>query len=216
VFADVGFDAATIRDITVAAQANTAAVNYYFRSKDDLVQSVLTEAIQPIAEARIAALEQRLKSSEGKPLALEEIAEAFVRPMVELGRDKDGSRSPVRLLLQVRALPRPLTNSLVAKHFDFVHQLFQAEFGRSAPQIEPHELALRYVFARGAVMQILADLDPAARELPSLASTQRQLDDEDAIRYLVAFIAQGFRAPPAKSTAKRPRRKLSSQNRNVG
>ncbi|MFH1914453.1 MAG: CerR family C-terminal domain-containing protein [Pseudomonadota bacterium] len=43
VFADKGFDAATVRDICGRARANVAAVNYHFGGKDSLYVSVLRE-----------------------------------------------------------------------------------------------------------------------------------------------------------------------------
>lgn len=43
VFADKGFDAATVRDICGKAKANVAAVNYHFGGKDALYVAVLEE-----------------------------------------------------------------------------------------------------------------------------------------------------------------------------
>jgi AcrR family transcriptional regulator len=43
VFADKGFDAATVRDICGRANANVAAINYHFGSKDALYVAVLEE-----------------------------------------------------------------------------------------------------------------------------------------------------------------------------
>ena len=43
VFADKGFDSATVRDICGLAKANVAAVNYHYGSKDGLYASVLEE-----------------------------------------------------------------------------------------------------------------------------------------------------------------------------
>jgi TetR/AcrR family transcriptional regulator, regulator of cefoperazone and chloramphenicol sensitivity len=43
IFADVGYDAATVRQITEKAQVNVASVNYYFGNKLQLYHDVLAE-----------------------------------------------------------------------------------------------------------------------------------------------------------------------------
>ena len=43
VFAEMGLEKATLRDITGSAKVNVAAVSYYFGSKSDLVHSVFDQ-----------------------------------------------------------------------------------------------------------------------------------------------------------------------------
>jgi AcrR family transcriptional regulator len=194
IFADRGIAAATLREITEEAGANVAAVNYYFRSKEELTRTALESCLRPINEARLKALETCVEASGGSTPALESIVEALVRPMVELSVDSYGGRSPVRLLLQVRALPQPLTNTILAEQFDLIHHRFLDKLAAALPDLPPEEVSLRYDFARGAIMQILGDLDPAARDLPDLRVRQGTTDNERIIRQLVSFIAAGFRA----------------------
>lgn len=193
IFADRGIASATLREITVEAGANIAAVNYYFRSKEALTRTVLQSCLQPINEARLKALNHCMAAC-GKAPPLEAIVEALVRPMVGLSLDPQGGRSPVRLLLQLRALPRPFTNSILAEQFDRVHRHFLAALAPALPRLTRAELGLRYDFARGAIMQILADLDPAARELPELHLTAAAKDHEQITQQLIRFIAAGLRA----------------------
>jgi AcrR family transcriptional regulator len=194
VFADRGIASATLREITEAAGANVAAVNYYFRSKDELTRKVLESCLRPVNEARLAALQRCVEASAPDSPSLEGIVEALVRPMVELTLDPAGGRSPVRLLLQVRALPKPLTNTILAEQFDLIHNRFLDVLSQVLPSLTRYEVGLRYDFARGAIMQILGDLDPAARDLPELHLKERPRDQEAIISQLVAFISAGFRA----------------------
>jgi AcrR family transcriptional regulator len=50
VFADVGYRAATLREISRRANANIAAVNYYFRDKEQLYTAVLEQAVLTAGE----------------------------------------------------------------------------------------------------------------------------------------------------------------------
>lgn len=194
-FAEHGFDAATLREITQLAGANLAAVNYYFRSKDELLKSALEYCLAPLNAKRLALLNALQDRPTGRPAKLEDYIEALVRPMVELDLNKDGGREPIRLLLHARAIPRPFTNRIMAEQFDEVHSRFEQAFRAALPHLPAPEFALRYEFARGAIIQIVADLDPTARRRPGLKFAHSADENERIIRNLVHFIASGFRAP---------------------
>jgi len=79
-FAERGFQATTMRAVTAAAGANIAAVNYYFGSKQALLEAVMHRALEPIVEERtrrLDALERR-----GEP-TVEEIVDAIIGPLIE-------------------------------------------------------------------------------------------------------------------------------------
>ena len=76
VFAEVGFRAATVRDICRRAGANVAAVNYHFGDKAALYAEVLTE------QSRLA-LARYPNPTEAPDLAPELCFEAFVRSFLQ-------------------------------------------------------------------------------------------------------------------------------------
>jgi AcrR family transcriptional regulator len=195
IFADRGIRNATLREITEEAGANVAAVNYYFRSKEELTRIVLESCLRPINELRRQQLDELVARHGANLVPLEDIVEALVRPMVVESIDEYGGRSAVRLILQVRALPQPMTNTILADQFDDLHRAFIEVLAPALPALSRAEVGLRYDFARGSIMQILGDLDPAARDLPDLESAREWLDDDSLVRLLVAFISAGFRAP---------------------
>ena len=57
-FAEQGFDSTSLRQITSAAGANLAAVNYHFGSKDDLIVEVLDRRIKPMNASASTSLER--------------------------------------------------------------------------------------------------------------------------------------------------------------
>lgn len=194
VFAEHGFDIATLRDITDTAGVNLAAVNYYFASKDALIQEVLDRRMMPYSRARLLALETCQKAVGDRAPTVPEIAEALVRPMVKLSRDLKGSgRSLIRLLLQVRARPTEDTLRIFIDRVDPTVHRFVEAFGAAAPHLSHEELYWRYNFSVGAVMQVLTDADPVTNRLNRLSSGRCDTNDDEAlIRQLVAYISAGF------------------------
>jgi AcrR family transcriptional regulator len=70
-FAEHGFDGASIRDLTAAAGANLASVTYHFGGKEGLYAEVVRSTLAPLADAVVAAA-----TGPGAPL---DRAEAAVR-----------------------------------------------------------------------------------------------------------------------------------------
>lgn len=190
IFSERGFDAATLREITEAAQANVAAVNYYFRSKDELIMSVLEGAVEPIVALRAAALEACLDRHGGNP-PLEALVEALVRPLIELGSGEH--RDTLMVLMRVRT--ETTLQRIVMKHYQPLHERFVNALQKVLPDLPREEIALRYDCGRGTTLQTLVELAPAAR-LVSGIEPKPMPDQELLTRRLIGFIAAGFRAPP--------------------
>jgi AcrR family transcriptional regulator len=72
-----GEDTVTLRQITDAAEANVAAVSYHFGSLKALCDSALELALETYLDAQHEAMRDLTPRS-----TLEELAEAFARPMV--------------------------------------------------------------------------------------------------------------------------------------
>lgn len=189
VFADRGFDAATLREVTRVAGANIAAVNYHFRSKDELLRHTLEHCLGPLNAARLAAI----GACEDDPSpSLRSVLRAIVGPLVERSRDERGGRAAIRLMLQTKALPRDLTNEIFAEQFDELHRRSRAMLSRVAPHLDEVQIALRYEYIRGAVLQIVSDLDPNARRMPGLESIQGQVTDSALAEDIIGFCEFGL------------------------
>jgi AcrR family transcriptional regulator len=194
VFAERGFDGATVREITDAAGVNTAAVNYYFRSKEELIRSVFEEGLKPIIAARLGALEECVRLSGDRPPTLEALSEALVRPLVELSSGE--YRDVMVLLMHTRTVTKKTTAAIVVEQFTPVHERFVNVLETVLPHLSRPEIALRYDCARGATLQTLVDLAPAAALVSGVDADERE-NREILVRRLVAFVCAGFRAPPA-------------------
>lgn len=196
VFIEQGLDLATVREITLRAEVNVAAINYYFGSKDELISEVLNIMMEPYTSARIAALDAcEAKVAPAYP-SLEKVAEALVRPMVQFSRDSDGARPLTRLILQIRSRPREMTTRFFVRRVDPAVFRFIDAFGRAMPLLTRTDVFWRYNFSIGAIMQVLIDSDHATFRLKQLSGGLCDTDDdEQIIAQLVAYVCAGFQAP---------------------
>lgn len=199
VFIEQGFDLATVREITLRADVNVAAINYYFGSKDELISEVLSIMMEPYTTARIAALEACQKSAHPNLPTLQDVAEALVRPMVQFSRDAVGDRPLIRMIQQVRSRPREITTRFFLRRVDPAVFRFIDAFGHAVPSLERRDIFWRYNFAIGSVMQVLTDSDHATYRLKNLSGGLCDTDDdEQIIAQLTAFVCAGFLAPAIK------------------
>jgi AcrR family transcriptional regulator len=106
-FADHGFAATSLRQITAEADVNLAAVNYHFKSKESLLSAVIERTLSPINRRRMELLDELEGSSSVGPPQLEAVVRAFVRPAFEAkSTNPEGMRHFPRLMARVMAEPQ--------------------------------------------------------------------------------------------------------------
>ncbi len=93
--AERGLQAVSVRDITGAADANSAAIHYHFQSKEGLVLAVLADRAEALQERRSAHLENL-----GEDFSVRDLARAMVLPTIELtgGGEPSGAATYVGFL----------------------------------------------------------------------------------------------------------------------
>lgn len=188
-----GPHATTVRDITQASGANVAAVNYYFQSKDNLVQIATHEIGVAINEERVQQLDAGLKASGGAPLPPEAIVRALVMPMAYVSRAEDGGSLYVRNVYQMRTVPYAAENREHLILQGGVAQKFIDEICRSLPHLTRNEAIWRYELVRGGALHMAANVDPLWRrfevlehgEPSKLPAVQTILLDEAFLERLV-------------------------------
>src|SRR5262245_47872957 len=82
-FMEHGFEATSLRAITAAADANLAAVNYHFGSKEALFEAVLTRRLDPMNQQRVNLLDALEAESGGESLGCEQILSAMLIPALK-------------------------------------------------------------------------------------------------------------------------------------
>jgi AcrR family transcriptional regulator len=116
-FAEKGFRAMTLRDVTREAKVNLAAVNYYFGSKRELMLAVIRNCIEPVNVERMQRLNALVTKYNPAPIPLEHIFEALFRPLFEGAKKKR---------TQQRAHPRhrPRTHRASRVHAHAAQRIF--------------------------------------------------------------------------------------------
>ncbi len=154
-FADQGFHATTLRQITHAAGVNLAAVNYHHGSKDALILAVFQRRLDELNSERLAWLEKALAESD--PPELEKVLEAFIHPALLLTSRPtgDGGRF-MRLLMRAWAENATQLHGTIARQYSHVMRTFADAVSRSLGTT-PGNLRQQLDFLIGALTYTMAE-----------------------------------------------------------
>lgn len=86
----------TLRELTDAAGANVAAVSYHFGSLQSLCDAAIEQALERYLDAQQAAV-----SALGPESTLDELAEAFARPMINALTNGGRDRAVIRIVARL-------------------------------------------------------------------------------------------------------------------
>jgi AcrR family transcriptional regulator len=192
-FAEYGFEGASMRMITARAGVNLAAVNYHFGSKENLLCEIFRRRLAEITEERRRRLAQLQRDAEalGKAVRPSRIVEAFFAPLLELARTEGGRRF-LQLLGRTMTDPSAFVRHVLAKDYGDVTDEYLEALYRSLPGVPHAEIFWRFHFMLGAVSYAIA----GAGGLQQLAG--ESFDDHDPAKLearLMSFLLGGLRAP---------------------
>lgn len=199
-FMEQGYAATSLRVITAKAKVNLAAVNYHFGSKQALIREVFERRLGPLNAARIAHLDKLEAAECGRPLAIEQIIEAIIAPVMHISQEPL-ARGTVFLRLLGRAFSEPadtLREILPGQYRPVVIRFKQALM-RSLPDMPDQELTWRMHFMFGTLSYTMAGND--ALKLIATCNLDGADDAQAIMRRLIPFLAAGLQAPlPALQT----------------
>jgi AcrR family transcriptional regulator len=190
-YAEKGVDGASLRDITSAAGANVAAVNYHFGSKDGLLPALIERRFVPLNRERIRMLDLAEAAAGDSPPTLESILQAFVEPTLRMCRKHpDFMRVLGRLHNEARAQHDVIFE---CGRFDELVARFRAALVRTLPDTPPGEIWWGMMFVLGALIHTWMNW----AEIEALSGGEAAYEsDEKMIRRMVGFAAAGLRAAP--------------------
>ena len=190
-FAEKGFEAVSVRDITQVAKTNVAAVNYHFGSRDGLLTLVMMRYMVPVTEERLARLESLEKKWSGKSIPLEELIDALVRPLVGQVRKSDLSeRLFYKLTGRIFAEQGNGLPPQIEDQFRQVAERFTRSFARTLPSVPAEDLAWRIHFVIGGMIHMLTHQEILFRVSGGASGTPTM---EATLSRFIRFAAAGLR-----------------------
>jgi AcrR family transcriptional regulator len=148
-FADKGFDATSVRDITTEAGCNVASVNYHFGGKDNLYLETFRSMLAVLRDQRLSVLGELMGRTPPPTLEefLESFAEGFINPLV----DESRGRHFMALVSREMFDPRLPHDVFVA---EFIHPILE----RSLVALEKFGPPLDPADARLCIMSMVGQL----------------------------------------------------------
>ena len=209
-FVEHGFEATTLRAITAVAQANLAAVNYHFGSKDGLIEAVFQRKLTALNAQCIAELDRLEAAAGDAPVKPRLIVEAFFGASLRMAGDvKGGGRTFMRLLGRAYTEPTEFIRNFLVAEYAEVGARYKAAFFKALPDVPQEEFLWRFHFMQGALSYAVSGADV----LNIHGEGKLDATDADALyTRLMSFLIGGLRAPlpevPAKQH-KKPQRKAA-------
>jgi AcrR family transcriptional regulator len=200
-FAEHGFDGASLRAITAGAGVNLAAVNYHFRSKETLIQAVLACKLGPLNQQRLALLGEYEAEAAPRPVQLEKIARAMIGPMVRSAATSGaGSMNFGAVMGRVYLERNTRLQRLLVAELRGVIKRFLAALHRTLPGLPLEELYWRLFFSMGTVSHTLGAPGMLIQISGGVCNPS---DNDQTLSRLVTYVVAGFKAPlPAHRTGK--------------
>lgn len=190
-FARNGFAAVSVRQIMRKADADVSLAYYHFKSKRDLFNAVMLRRVDHLNRIRLDALEQVESRHPDDSPTVEEIIDAFTRPLFELlASEHEEWRHYFALIAQINNSIE-WGGELMSQYFDPLVQRFLDSLRRAMPDCDEADLYWSYEFLSGALTLAFAETG----RIDNLSGGVCKSSDMGAITArMPRFIAAGFKA----------------------
>ncbi|MFG6097472.1 TetR/AcrR family transcriptional regulator [Leptothoe sp. ISB3NOV94-8A] len=184
--AERGYAGTTVRAIANQANANLAAVNYHFGSKEELFRAIFSRIAKPIVVEQLAIL-NGLQKKETVP-SIEEILTAFLKPCFQKIVQNESFRT-VRAQFMGRCWsePEPL-QSIASGEFMESRLAFLKILQQIIPDCSQRELNWKLDLVIATMIRVQNE----AGKPDSLLKSSQPEDVDCAVQYLVRFLTPGM------------------------
>ncbi len=200
-FAELGYEGASVRRIALGADVPIALVNYHFGNKEGLYRAIFELRTPTIVDQRIAGLELAATESD-LDRRLELTVKALIIPMFRL-RGTERHSWFVRILAREVTDPNANARGIVAEFFDPVAKRFLEELRACLPHAAETDLHWGYHAMLGVMVFIVGDTGRIARLSGGACDPDNH---EDAAAHVVSLLVAALkhgglatRSPEARS-----------------
>jgi AcrR family transcriptional regulator len=189
-FAERGFDGVTLRQIASSAGVDVALANYHFGKKLELFDAVFERRAALLNQSRLDALRKVQQEQGDAGPSVEQIIEAFLRPLELTQETADpGWRHYLALIAYVNNSTY-WGKRMMSKLFDDLVQEFIAALRQALPAASDQDLYWCYHNLSGALTLTLAQTE----RIDTLSGGLCQSSDfQAAYDHMIPFVAAGFR-----------------------
>jgi len=190
-FADRGFPATSLRELTSEARVNIASVNYHFGSKDALLAAVLERRLRPVNARRLELLDA-IESAAGNGVPnVEDVIRAFLSPPFHKRQEWGaGGDHFLRLLGRIHSETNEEFRATFFQQFQGVFRRFRQALQRALPHLDAADIGWRMLFLVGSMAFTMAWGNSFASISPGSNS-----DPEDVLESLIQYATAGMASP---------------------
>jgi AcrR family transcriptional regulator len=205
-FAERGYEAATVRDICLAAGVNVAAVNYYFGDK----RRLYIESVKHAHELRVKQVPLPEWPSDRPPSErLHDFVDNLLERMLGFGQPPWQVRLMLREVLQPTDACRELVEDYMRPHFAMLVSILDDLCAGRLPESELRRVAMSIIgqcFLYRAAGDVVGMLVPA-NEIASLHTPTRLADHVTRFTLAALGVAPPLTtsAPSSRSPSRSPR-----------
>lgn len=194
-FAEKGYKGVSLRAITRAGAVNLAAIHYHFGSKERVLEEIFERRCGPMNRERIRLI-KLCREAPGRPPLLEQLIDAYLRPTLVWSEADIGPRRFMRLRAGLGFEREDMARKLIARHFNKVSRLFLGRLREVNLNLSKEELYWRFHFLLGVQYYTMGNSGRIQALSDGLCDPS---DSVRSLRYIVPFLASGFRAASSDS-----------------
>lgn len=188
-FADRGYDGASIRDVAAAAGLQIHSIGYHFGPKEQLFDAVVGRRADIMTELRREALVAARQRAGSDAIPIKQLVRDYANPFIQsAGHGDVGWRNYAALM--GRLANSPLGTEIIARHYDDMAREYIAELQRALAGADPEDVVEGFSAMVAAMLGICAATGRPER----LAGRNAQRPPEESFETLVRFHTAGFLA----------------------